>query len=109
MIKPLRFLSGVSDDIRNSRTDVIQKTIGMCNENKFDCDALDLPEDAFLVTGSLPAVTRCWSTYVTFYGDNQPLSCTNADTCKVSAMGQDLVPCITCPESTPPNPLVLRF
>jgi len=76
------------DDIRKSRTGVIQKTIGMCDENKFNCDVMDLAEDAFPVTGSLPAVTQCWSTYVTFYGDNQPLSCTNADTCKVSAMGQ---------------------
>ena len=108
-IRPLASFAYVCADIRKSRTGVIQKTIGMCDKDKFDCDALELGGDTLPVTGTLPAVTRCWSTYVTFYGDDRPLSCTQADTCKLSALSQELVPCIACPRSTPPNPLTHQY
>ena len=41
--------------------------------------------------GVLPMPTRCWSTYVTFFGDNQQLSCTAADTCKLSSLSSERV------------------
>lgn len=41
--------------------------------------------------GVLPMPTRCWSTYVTFFGDNKQLSCTAADTCKLSSLSSERV------------------
>lgn len=69
----------------------------------------------------LPTPTRCWSTYVTYFGDARPLSCTPFDTCSNpyakgifaesddfsnnlfdldSYQKRDLVQCRECP--TPP-------
>lgn len=60
-----------------------------------------LPEDAALAVG-----TRCWGTYVTFFGDHQQLSCTAADTCRAGRLQPGRVVCAACP---PPAPGVLAF
>ena len=47
----------------------------------------------------LPVATRCWSTYTTFFGDTGPLSCTPADTCRLSPLSSERVKCSLCPET----------
>ena len=49
--------------------------------------------------GTLPVATRCFSTYTPFLGDTQQLSCTQADTCHMSALDQTRVVCGACPNS----------
>ena len=41
--------------------------------------------------------TRCWSSYLTFFGDNQQLQCTAADTCRASRVSSELIVCGNCP------------
>ena len=61
--------------------------------------------------GSLPVATRCWSTYNTFLGDQQSLSCSAADTCmagdismlfgentKSSSQTTGMAVCDSCPQ-----------
>ena len=43
-----------------------------------------------------PVPTRCWSTYVTFFGDNEQLSCRPSDTCRRTSWDQSLVQCGNC-------------
>jgi hypothetical protein len=57
--------------------------------------------------GVLPMPTRCWSTYITFFGDNQQLSCTAADTCKLSSLSSERIVCGACPEQS--NPSIQQF
>ena len=57
--------------------------------------------------GTLPMPTRCWSSYVTFFGDNQQLSCSAADTCKVGSLTSERVMCGACPIQT--NPSIQEF
>jgi hypothetical protein len=49
------------------------------------CKGLEMPPEEPLPT-ALPVPTRCWSTYTTFLGDANSLSCSAADTC----MAQDI-------------------
>jgi len=64
----------------------------------FSCtDYFDTFYDDNDVTYTHPVPTRCWSTYVTFYGDTQQLSCIKSDTCKLSLVDNDLVSCGACP------------
>jgi len=63
----------------------------LCDADKLECNFLDFEDEPRNGPGSLPIVTRCWSTYVTFYGDGQSLACTNADTCKRSLTDSTLV------------------
>ena len=37
------------------------------------CDDIG-PDEGETPPGTLPVSTRCWSTYVTFFGDTQPIS-----------------------------------
>ena len=46
----------------------------------------------------LPAATRCWASYNTFYGDSSMLSCRNTDTCYKSITDTTLVKCSMCEE-----------
>lgn len=64
-------------------------------EIDYNCRDL-LPEEEEVSPGTLPTSTRCWSTYVTFFGDTQQLSCTQADTCKRSLTDNSLVVCGAC-------------
>jgi hypothetical protein len=45
---------------------------------------------------TLPAATRCWSTYNTYYGDSSRLSCTAADTCRTGPTDFSLTMCGAC-------------
>ena len=67
-----------------------------CNtEGLMMCDFTDIPEDN-IPDGALPVATRCFSTYTTFYGDGQPLSCTQADTCHTSLVDRSVIMCGSC-------------
>jgi len=45
---------------------------------------------------ALPAATRCWATYTTYFGDSGRLSCTEADTCRLGMADSALVTCGAC-------------
>ena len=48
--------------------------------------------------GVLPVATRCFSTYTTFFGEGQQLSCSPADTCNLNLAGNlGLETCGSCP------------
>ena len=48
--------------------------------------------------GVLPVATRCFSTYTTFFGEGQQLSCLPADTCNLNLAGNlCLETCSSCP------------
>ena len=54
----------------------------LCKNKKFTCSAPLRNASQSFQQQTLPTPTRCWSTYLTFFGDNQQLSCTAADTCR---------------------------
>ena len=62
--------------------------------------ACDFAMDAVEVDpeGTLPVATRCFSTYTTFFGEGQQLSCSPADTCNVhlAGIGGELAVCGSC-------------
>lgn len=66
-----------------------------CVFKEFECDPEDY-DDSNQGRGTNVVPTRCWSTYVTFFGDTKQLSCTAADTCRKSLTSTDLVVCGTC-------------
>ena len=64
----------------------ISCALGTCETKSFNC-VLELAfgsEDTDF--GALPMPTRCRASYITFFGDNQQLSCTKADTCKLALL-----------------------
>lgn len=65
----------------------------LCNE--MDCTFEFLSESKER-TGTLPVPTRCWSSYITFFGDSDTLSCTRADTCRESPTSNKRVTCAQC-------------
>jgi hypothetical protein len=86
------FLNGISDFLNECKP--LQSDI---------CEIQPPLVDNFKSRGTLPMPTRCWSSYVTFFGDNQQLSCTSSDTCKSGALSSDRVMCGACPVQTNPN------
>ena len=62
------------------------------------CPAEPSTDDETRAPGSLPVATKCWSTYNTFFGDNNVLSCTKADTCHRGVTDTSLVMCGSCAE-----------
>jgi hypothetical protein len=64
----------------------ITRALGTCPTKNFNC----VIEPSFGSNdtdfGTLPMPTRCWTSYLTFFGDNQQLSCSKADTCKLSRL-----------------------
>ena len=80
----------------------VQDFLKDCSQKDFSCtdDMIDMP--ATEPTGALPMPTRCWSTYLTFFGDNQQLQCTAADTCRAQgAFGlsaSEYIVCGRCPK-----------
>ena len=64
------------------------------------CPGEDNEDDEARSPGTLPVATKCWSTYNTFFGDNNVLSCTKADTCHRSVTDTSLVMCGACPNPT---------
>jgi hypothetical protein len=85
----------------NSMVDGIQDGLGRCaaNDELFDCNLDPSPGEEDPATGALPLPNRCWSSYLTFFGDNQQLSCSAADTCKASRVSSasERVVCGACP------------
>ena len=71
-----------------------------CGLSVITCDADFRDRSANLGDGALFAATRCWSSYVTFFGDSSPLSCTNADTCRRSITDSTLQICSSCAPAT---------
>ena len=71
----------------------------MCETDDLTCE-LQFEEDDSEDDGTLPVVSRCWSTYTTFFGDSQSLACTSADTCRKSLTSSALVVCASCPFET---------
>jgi len=70
-----------------------------CSEDAIkDCNFDDTEEDN-ASPGALPTSTRCFSTYATFYGDANPLSCTAADTCDTSLVDRTLRVCGSCQQA----------
>jgi hypothetical protein len=65
-----------------------------------ECPEEDNEDDEARSPGTLPVATKCWSTYNTFFGDNNVLSCTKADTCHRSVTDTSLVMCGSCGEPT---------
>jgi len=61
------------------------------------CEEEDNEDDETRSPGTLPVATKCWSTYNTFFGDNNVLSCTKADTCHRGVTDTSLVMCGACP------------
>ena len=98
---PARFLEGWIKMLE------VFQTI-LCDSDDIHCE-LTSEEDDSEDDGTLPVVSRCWSTYTPFFGDSQSLACTSADTCKKSLTGSALVVCAACPLETPPNPLFNHF
>jgi len=49
--------------------------------------------------GRLPLPTRCWSSYLTFFGDSDTLGCTGADTCRKNLLGNEHTVCALCQAS----------
>jgi hypothetical protein len=64
------------------------------------CPEEDNEDDEARSPGTLPVATKCWSTYNTFFGDNNVLSCTKADTCHRGVTDTSLVMCGACAEPT---------
>ena len=63
-------------------------------------------EQASAEDAVLAVATRCWGTYVTFFGDSQQLSCSAADTCRAARLSAARTVCAACP---PPAPGALAF
>lgn len=77
------------------------KSIDFCSdESPLEC-GFGLDDSLMPRTYKLDVATRCWSTYTTFYGDTEQLSCTAADTCNIRPgfEGNTLL-CAQCPEPT---------
>lgn len=83
--------------------DRISDNLGQCDERNFECELESASETDGAEAGTLPMPTRCWSTYISFFGDNQQLSCTRADTCKAGSLESERVVCGACPPQSNPS------
>lgn len=92
------FDSAISQGFLDALGDAVRR-FEQCLGETLTCDIARAPASA--ETLSLPAATRCWSQYVTSFGDASSLSCTAADTC-VQGISEDLIICDACP-ATPPG------
>ena len=81
----------------------IGDTLGECEEKDFECALESERQTDGGEPGTLPMPTRCWSTYISFFGDNQQLSCTRADTCKAGPLDSERVVCGACPPQSNPS------
>ena len=83
--------------------DGIGDFLGECEPRTMGCVLPSILSQDSSNLGTLPMPTRCWSSYVTYFGDNQQLSCTAADTCKSSSLSSTNVMCGACPAQINPN------
>jgi hypothetical protein len=89
----LPFMGWVFDPI----IEMLTFAVNALQDFKDTCPADGGSDDDFRSPGTLPIATKCWSTYTTFFGDNNVLSCTKADTCHRSVTDTSLVMCGACP------------
>jgi hypothetical protein len=100
---PVDLLVNVIEFVRNT-LNVIASSLNECAQLPADVCVLAPPVSANTNTrGTLPMPTRCWSSYVTFFGDNQQLSCTAADTCKLGSLSSERIMCGACPSQNNPS------
>lgn len=100
---PVDVLVTVIEFVRNTMN-VIASSLNECTSLPTDVCVLAPPVSANAnARGTLPMPTRCWSSYVTFFGDNQQLSCTAADTCKLDSLTSERVMCGACPAQSNPG------
>jgi len=79
---------------------ILTAAVNAANDFPDKCPAEDSGDDETRAPGSLPAATKCWSTYSTFFGDNNVLSCTKADTCHRGVTDTSLLMCGSCAAPT---------
>jgi hypothetical protein len=104
---PVDILVTVIEFVRNTMNS-IASSLNECAPLPADVCVLAPPVSASAdAQGTLPMPTRCWSSYVTFFGDNQQLSCTAADTCKLGSLTSERVMCGACPSQS--NPSIQEF
>lgn len=87
----------------------VTRALGDCESRQFNCVLEPVFGTQDSDVGALPMPTRCWASYLTFFGDQQQLSCTKADTCKLAPLAaiSERRVCAACPEQT--NPSVQDF
>jgi len=105
VVKVLDGFIGTARDIISG----ITRAIGNCAPKSFNCVIEPVFGEQDSDFGTLPMPTRCWSSYLTFFGDNQQSSCSKADTCKLAPLAsiQERRVCGACPEQS--NPSVQDF
>jgi hypothetical protein len=86
--------------IFNPIIEILTFAVDTMKDFRDTCPADGGSDDDFRSPGTLPVATKCWSTYQTFFGDNNVLSCTKADTCHRSVTDTSLVMCGACPNPT---------
>ena len=89
------FNNGAGKSIKRGAADLIAIADDhLCDYT--DCDFQFLSEGEHH-NGALPVPTRCWSSYLTYYGDTDSLSCSRADTCRRSLTDNTRIVCAQCP------------
>lgn len=107
--KPFSFLNIDKHGERMKQWSENLLSLAFCDEPDLrDCGDTDEDDPTVVPDGTLPNPTRCWSSYVTFFGDERTLACTKADTCQRSLADPSLVVCATCPDP-PETTLDQRF
>ncbi len=99
----LGVLEGFVDTCRDVVTGISRARA--CETKSFNCVLEPVFGEEDTDFGTLPMPTRCWASYLTFFGDNQQLSCSKADTCKLAplaALAERRV-CGACPAQSNPN------
>lgn len=70
------------------------------DDDPLNCASLDLILSQEILNRPSPPLivaTRCWSTYLTFFGDSASLSCSASDFCSTSAGSSTVIACAECP------------
>lgn len=100
-LQPFLFLETVGNFF-DSTGKAIKSALPCSQEERMVCD-FEMDEEEDILTGALPAPTRCTATSSFFLGDATPLSCTAADTCRAGLFNNTLVACALCEKTIPSN------
>lgn len=93
------FNKGAGNDIkRGAASLLVLADDHLCDYT--DCDFKFLSEGEYH-NGALPVPTRCWASYLTYYGDTDALSCSRADTCRSSLTNNSRIVCAQCASAMP--------
>lgn len=97
-VRPFQFLNlDDKGDTIKGWADALEN-LALCDPpDERSCGESDEDADDEPPAGTLPNPTRCWASYVTFFGDERTLACTKADTCQRSPTDPTLVVCDACP------------